>query len=48
LGVSPKEILQAEFDVFAKLSFSLFVDPQEVLPHYSRLLTQIEQIPDEE
>ncbi len=43
LGVSPKEVLQAEFDIFVKLSFSLFVESDEVMPHYSRLLTLIEQ-----
>jgi len=42
LGISPKELLLLEFEIFSKLSFSLFVDPNEVLPHYSRLLTSIE------
>jgi len=42
LGVSPKEVTANEFDVFTKLSFSLFVDPKEVIPHSDRLLANLE------
>jgi hypothetical protein len=42
LGVESKEIVQMEFDVFAKLSFSLFVDPKEVVSHSLRLQTNLE------
>ena len=48
IDVDSKLILSHEFDVFAKLSFSLFVDPQEAIPHYTRLLTQMEPMQSQE
>ncbi len=41
-GIAPKDVLAAEFDVFTKLSFGLFVNPSDVLPHLLRLQTNIE------
>lgn len=42
LGISTKDLLQYEFEVFRKLSFSLLVDVQEIAPHVERLKQQIE------
>jgi len=42
LRVEFKDILQAEFEVFTTLSFSLFVNPTEVQPHYIRLQGTLE------
>jgi len=42
LGVDPKDLIQNEFDVFAKLSFGLFVPPSQVIPHCHRLKTDLE------
>jgi hypothetical protein len=37
LKVSPKDILANEFFIYRKLRFALFVEPEEVLPHFLRL-----------
>jgi len=42
LGTSPKEVLATEFDVFTKLSFSLYVYPKEVIPHTDRIVANLE------
>jgi len=41
IDVEADDILSAEFDVFTKLSFSLFVNPEEVLSHASRLQANV-------
>jgi len=42
LGISPKELIHAEFMVFTKISFGLFVEPKGVLTQLSRLQISIE------
>jgi len=42
VGITAKELKEAEFDVFTKLSFSLFVNPNEIIPVYTRLKNSIE------
>jgi hypothetical protein len=42
LGVEPKDIIQNEVDLFAKLEFGLFIDPKEVMPHLNRIKTILE------
>jgi len=37
LGVSIRDILLEEFNVFKELSFGVFIDPVEAMPHYMRL-----------
>lgn len=37
LKVSAKEVLANEFFIYRKLHFSLFVEPDEVMPHFLRL-----------
>lgn len=38
----PKNLSASEFYVFSKLSFSLFVDRQEMVPHWQRLKQQLD------
>jgi hypothetical protein len=40
--VAAKEVIQSEFDVFIKLSFSLYVNPEEVLSHAARLQANLD------
>lgn len=42
LGATPKDLFEFEFDVFSKLSFSLFLEASEILPHLSRIKKQVE------
>lgn len=38
LNVSPKEVLDYEFAVFADLDFNLYVPLCEFMPHFNRLI----------
>ncbi|KAJ3119006.1 hypothetical protein HK100_000482 [Physocladia obscura] len=38
LEVSPKEVFQQEFSVFAALEFTLFVPLWQIMPHLDRII----------
>jgi len=46
-SISPKTVLEFEFPVFGHLLFSLKVETEHVLTHFSRLLKQVESTPTE-
>ncbi|CAJ0746745.1 16382_t:CDS:2, partial [Entrophospora sp. SA101] len=41
LEVTKKEILEQEFSVFSSLEFELYLHNQEYMPHFERLLTNL-------
>lgn len=42
LDIDPKEIHEHEFAVFADLEFNLYVPKKEFMPHFERILSQLE------
>eukprot|EP01133_Synstelium_polycarpum_P006619 gene6619-7694_t len=41
LSITKKELLVAELSIFSQVSFGLFVDHHDVLPHYNRLKMEL-------
>ncbi|EGG18734.1 hypothetical protein DFA_04230 [Cavenderia fasciculata] len=39
--ITKKELLASEFNVFSQLSFGLFIDIHDILPHYNRLKIEL-------
>ncbi|GAM27081.1 hypothetical protein SAMD00019534_102560 [Acytostelium subglobosum LB1] len=45
LSITRKELLSAEFQIYSHLSFGMFVDCGDVLPHYNRIVNELRASP---